>query len=67
MVKPKDDAIESVRNLLADNKKALDVLDVTGEEKQTVSKIKKTYPHYVSCCSNHNSCVSVFCISNGTK
>ena len=41
MVKPKDDAIESVRNLLADNKKALDVLDVLEKKNKQYQKSKR--------------------------
>lgn len=41
MVKLKDDAIESVRNLLADNKKALDVLDVLEKKNKQYQKSKR--------------------------
>lgn len=36
MVKQKNDALESVRKLLEDNQKALDVLDVLKEKTGTI-------------------------------
>lgn len=51
MAKQEYSATESVRKLLEDNSKALDVLDTLEEKKQAVSKIKKTYTYYAPGCS----------------
>ena len=59
MVKQKNDAVESVRKLLEDNQKALDVLDVLKEKNRDYLK-KKRYARIIDTAISVFSLVFIF-------